>query len=231
MDRGTWQTMVYRVAKVRHYWSNVACMYWQYKYFYILKQVFSFKKCACILLYGLCIHILPKISSAYFILFNFMQKYSLKKHELTNWLNRLNIILRILLNKTLHLLDHCILSQKSMVYWSQPTLPQKKLIIHFSGNLLVNCYIQTLVKVVCCCLVTKYCLTLQPYGLQHTRLPCPSPFPRVVSNSCLLNQVSYAIFGEGNGNPVFLPGESQGRGSLVGCRLWGRTESDTTEVT
>ena len=30
--------------------------------------------------------------------------------------------------------------------------------------------------------------------------------------------------------PAFLPGESQGRGSLVGCRLWGRTESDTTEV-
>ena len=29
--------------------------------------------------------------------------------------------------------------------------------------------------------------------------------------------------------PVFLPGESQGRGSLVGCHLWGRTESDTTE--
>ena len=31
--------------------------------------------------------------------------------------------------------------------------------------------------------------------------------------------------------PVFLPGESQGSGSLVGCRLWGRTESDTTEAT
>ena len=28
---------------------------------------------------------------------------------------------------------------------------------------------------------------------------------------------------------VFLPGESQGQGSLVGCRLWGRTESDMTE--
>ena len=26
--------------------------------------------------------------------------------------------------------------------------------------------------------------------------------------------------------PVFLPGESQGWGSLVGCSLWGRTESD-----
>ena len=31
--------------------------------------------------------------------------------------------------------------------------------------------------------------------------------------------------------PVFLPRESQGRGSLVGCCLWGRTESDTTEAT
>ena len=31
--------------------------------------------------------------------------------------------------------------------------------------------------------------------------------------------------------PVFLPGESQGRGSLVGCRLWGRTETYTTEAT
>ena len=31
--------------------------------------------------------------------------------------------------------------------------------------------------------------------------------------------------------PVFLPRESQGRGSLVGCRLWGHTESDTTEAT
>ena len=31
--------------------------------------------------------------------------------------------------------------------------------------------------------------------------------------------------------PVFLPGEFQGEGSLVGCRLWGRTESDTAEAT
>ena len=31
--------------------------------------------------------------------------------------------------------------------------------------------------------------------------------------------------------PVFLPRESQGRGSLVGCRLWGHTELDMTEAT
>ena len=31
--------------------------------------------------------------------------------------------------------------------------------------------------------------------------------------------------------PVFLPGESHGQRSLVGCHLWSRTESDTTEAT
>ena len=31
--------------------------------------------------------------------------------------------------------------------------------------------------------------------------------------------------------PVFLPGEPQGQGSLVGCRPLGRTESDMTEAT
>ena len=31
--------------------------------------------------------------------------------------------------------------------------------------------------------------------------------------------------------PVFLPGESQGRESLVGCCLWGHTELDMTEAT
>ena len=31
--------------------------------------------------------------------------------------------------------------------------------------------------------------------------------------------------------PLFLPGQSQGRGSLMGCRLWGHTQSDTTEAT
>ena len=31
--------------------------------------------------------------------------------------------------------------------------------------------------------------------------------------------------------PVFLPGKSQGWGSLVGCRLWGDPESDKTEAT
>ena len=36
--------------------------------------------------------------------------------------------------------------------------------------------------------VAQLCLTLQPHGLQHTKLPCPSPTPRVCSNSCPSSQ-------------------------------------------
>ena len=32
--------------------------------------------------------------------------------------------------------------------------------------------------------VTQSCTTLQPHGLQHARLPCPSPIPRAYLNSC-----------------------------------------------
>ena len=32
--------------------------------------------------------------------------------------------------------------------------------------------------------IAQLCLTLWPYGLQHTRLPCPSPTPRPYSNPC-----------------------------------------------
>ena len=31
--------------------------------------------------------------------------------------------------------------------------------------------------------VVQSCLTLRPHGLQHARLPCPSPTPRACSNS------------------------------------------------
>ena len=40
-----------------------------------------------------------------------------------------------------------------------------------------------------CCSVPKSCLTLlRHHGLWHSRLPCPSPSPRVYSNSCPLSQ-------------------------------------------
>ena len=40
---------------------------------------------------------------------------------------------------------------------------------------------------VVCCSVTQLCPTLQPYGLQHTRLPRPTLSPGVCSNSCPLS--------------------------------------------
>ena len=36
--------------------------------------------------------------------------------------------------------------------------------------------------------------SLQPRGLQHTRLPCPSATPRAYSNSCLLSQWCHLAF-------------------------------------
>ena len=41
----------------------------------------------------------------------------------------------------------------------------------------------------------------------------------------------HALEKEMQPTPALLPGESQGRRSLVSCHLWGRRESDTTEVT
>ena len=42
-----------------------------------------------------------------------------------------------------------------------------------------------------CCSVAKSCPTLWPHELQHVRLPCPSLFPGVCSDSCLLSQWCY----------------------------------------
>ena len=43
---------------------------------------------------------------------------------------------------------------------------------------------------------------------------------------------SLSRIGEGNGNPLQCSClEIPGTGSLVGCRLWGSTESDTTKAT
>ena len=45
----------------------------------------------------------------------------------------------------------------------------------------------------CCCSVAKSGPTLRPHGLQHARLPCPLPSPRVCSNSCTLSQWCHPI--------------------------------------
>ena len=56
----------------------------------------------------------------------------------------------------------------------------------------------------------------------------------ILINLCIIITFTFhfhALEKEWQPPAVFLPGESQGRRSLVGCRLWGCTESDTTEAT
>ena len=59
-------------------------------------------------------------------------------------------------------------------------------------------------------------------GGQGSATKCP--------NMCVIHKLNNQKIWE---LPVFaiLPGESQGRGNLVGCHPWGRTESDTTKAT
>ena len=58
-----------------------------------------------------------------------------------------------------------------------------------------------------------------------------SPWGREESDTTERLYFHFSLSCTGEPPPVFLPGESQGWGSLVGCRLWGRTESGTNEAT
>ena len=53
---------------------------------------------------------------------------------------------------------------------------------------MIPCIYVVSVENLCCCSVTKSCLTLQTHELQHARLLCPSPSPWVCSNTCPLSQ-------------------------------------------
>ena len=72
-----------------------------------------------------------------------------------------------------------------------------------------------------CCFIASYNETL-----------CLPLIPSNLSLSALLYRMHIQNWRrKWQPTPVFLPGESQGWGSLVGCHPWGRTESDTTGAT
>ena len=67
------------------------------------------------------------------------------------------------------------------------------------------------------------------------KIPWAEAFHGVAKSRTQLSDFTFtchfhALEKEMQPTPVFLPGKSLGRGSLVGCRLWGHTESDMTEV-
>ena len=67
----------------------------------------------------------------------------------------------------------------------------------------------------------------------------PSPMRTFPTDACICLTPPEPLRGSSNSpwrrkwqpTPVFLPGESQGQRSLMGCHLWGLTESDTTKAT
>ena len=78
------------------------------------------------------------------------------------------------------------------------------------------------------------------HGVEHNRSDLAAAAAALSSGSAVKNRPVNPVDAGSSGRslekewqpiPVFLPGESQGRQSLVLCRLWGRTESDTTEAT
>ena len=55
-----------------------------------------------------------------------------------------------------------------------------------------------IIRKVCCCSVVSHSLT--PHGLQHVRIPCPSPSPGDCSNSCPLSKRCYQSISSSESN-------------------------------
>ena len=82
--------------------------------------------------------------------------------------------------------------------------------------------------------MAPHCSTLVwriPWTEEPSRLQSMGSLSRARLSDFTFTFHFHALEKERQPTPVFLPGESQGWGSLVGCRLWGRTESDTTKAT
>ena len=70
-----------------------------------------------------------------------------------------------------------------------------------------------------------------PWMVEPSRLQCMGSLRVGHYWATSLSLFTFLHWRKWQPTPVFLPGEFQEWGSLVGCRLWGRTELDTTEVT
>ena len=79
------------------------------------------------------------------------------------------------------------------------------------------------------------CSILETLAMTYTfskKIPKREIYTKLASIQFIVPSVSRDAYkSKWQPTPVFLPGESQGRGSLVGCRLWVHTQLDTTGVT
>ena len=110
-----------------------------------------------------------------------------------------------------------------------------------SGVCLVIVHFQTRLSAVCSCLEMELPFIQFIYKLpiwktqqwpQDSNKSVFIPIPKKGNAKEYSNYHTIAAFSfASKSTPVFLPGESQGQRSLVGCHLWGCTESDKTEAT
>ena len=103
---------------------------------------------------------------------------------------------------------------------------------HHSTNARVTnlTYTQKHICLYCCCSVTKSVSnSLQPHGLQHTRLPSPSLSPRVCSKSCLLSWWCYLTISSSAAPFSFCPQYFPAWGSFPMSQLiaWGGQSTST----
>ena len=91
----------------------------------------------------------------------------------------------LLLHNTVLEVLECKLSQERQVIFPQPISKPTTLL---NGAMMSNKKHNTRPPFPCLSSVQFSCSvmssSLRPHGLQHARLPCPSPAPRVYSNSC-----------------------------------------------
>ena len=64
----------------------------------------------------------------------------------------------------------------------------------YRGIVDLLCFSRSAIQEVQFSSVAQSCLILRPQELQHARTPCPSPTPRVYSNSCPLSQLFKGLF-------------------------------------
>ena len=95
----------------------------------------------------------------------------------------------LLLHNTVLEVLECKLSQERQVIFPYPISKPTTLL---NGAMMSNKKHNTRPPFPCLSSVQFSCSvmssSLRPHGLQHARLPCPSPAPRVYSNSCPLSR-------------------------------------------
>ena len=111
-------------------------------------------------------------------------------------------------------LSHPYMTTGKTIALTRPTFVSKLM------SLLFN----TLSKFVITFLPRSKCLLISWLQLPSVVILEPKKIRKSVTVSIVFPSICHEVMG-----PVLLPGKSHGRRSLVGCSLWGRSESDTTE--